>query len=306
VAVPAAVILPAVALKVAEVAPAPIDTDGGTDSAVTLLPRPTVAPPVLETVTVQTLDPPDPTMGGEQTSEVTVMADASPIDVVCEEPFSDAVTMAVCAVVIVPAVALKLAEVAAAPTDTVFGTGSPVTLLLRLIVAPPGLETVTVQTLDPPDPKLVGLQTSDVTVTAGDSPIDAVCEEPFSDAVTVAVCAVVIVPAVAVKVAEVTPAPMETDCGTVNARTLLAKVTVAPPVLDTVTVQTLDPPVVSGPGVQVSPTAVGGVSELTDPPLPATIRLWPAAVAPMAFATAIAALAAPGATVRLTVATTPF
>ena len=51
-----------------------------------------------------------------------------------------------------------------------------------------------------------------------------------------------IVPAVAVNVAVVLPAATATEAGTVNAPALSKRVTVAPPVFDTVTVQVELPP----------------------------------------------------------------
>ena len=55
-------------------------------------------------------------------------------------------------------------------------------------------------------------------------------DEVFNEAVSVALCVVVAVPAVAVKVAEVAVAGTVTEAGTVTAELLLARVTVLLPV----------------------------------------------------------------------------
>jgi hypothetical protein len=67
---------------------------------------------------------------------------------------------------IVPVVALKVAEVAAAATMTDAGTVRADLLLVTVTVAPPvgaGAERVTVQVLDELGPRLVGLHASDDT-----------------------------------------------------------------------------------------------------------------------------------------------
>jgi hypothetical protein len=69
-----------------------------------------------------------------------------------------------------------------------------------------------------------------------------VCVLAPNVAVTVAVRSLVIVPAVAVNVAVVLPDPTVTEDGTVSAAALSDRVTVAPPVFDTVTVQVELPP----------------------------------------------------------------
>src|ERR1035441_7509246 len=68
------------------------------------------------------------------------------------------------------------------------------------------------------------------------------------------------VPAVAVNVAVVLPAPTVTEAGTVNAPALSERVTVAPPVFDTVTVQVELPPDPKLAGAHVSALTTAAVS----------------------------------------------
>ena len=71
------------------------------------------------------------------------------------------------------------------------------------------------------------------------------------------------VPAVAANVAVVLPDPTVTDAGTVSAAALLDRLTVAPPVFDTVTVHVALPPEPRLLGLHVSPlTTTGAASEM--------------------------------------------
>ena len=87
----------------------------------------------------------------------------------------------------VPAVAVKVAVVLAAPTVTEAGAVSAAALLESPTVAPPIFDTVTVQVEVALDPKLAGAQLSPVTVTGATRAIAAVCVVPFNVAVMVAV-----------------------------------------------------------------------------------------------------------------------
>jgi len=88
---------------------------------------------------------------------------------------------------------------------------------------------MTVQVVEAPELTLVGLQAREVTSMGATRVKLAVLEAPFSVAVTVADCVVVIVPAVAAKVAEVTPAATATDAGTVSEALLSESATTVPP-----------------------------------------------------------------------------
>ena len=76
---------------------------------------------------------------------------------------------------------------------------------------------------------LVGLQASVETRVGATRLRVALCELPLKEAVTVAVCVVVMVPRLAVKVAEVLLAGTVTDAGTVNVVLSLESPTILPP-----------------------------------------------------------------------------
>ena len=83
--------------------------------------------------------------------------------------------------------------------------------------------------VEAPEFTLVGLQASVETRVGATRLKVAFWDEPLRLAVTVAVCVVVMVPRLAVKVAEVLFAGTVTDAGTVNAVLLLESPTVLPP-----------------------------------------------------------------------------
>jgi hypothetical protein len=84
--------------------------------------------------------------------------------------------------VIVPAVAVKLAELVPAATVTEAGTVNAAALLDSVTAIPPapaGCEIVTVQVDVLPELRLVGLHDRRVTVVTATSEIDVVCELPL-------------------------------------------------------------------------------------------------------------------------------
>jgi hypothetical protein len=84
--------------------------------------------------------------------------------------------------VIVPAVAAKLAELAPVATLTEAGTVNAAALLASVTTIPPapaGCEIVTMQVDVAPELRLVGLHDRKVTVVAATSEIDADCELPL-------------------------------------------------------------------------------------------------------------------------------
>ena len=83
--------------------------------------------------------------------------------------------------------------------------------------------------VEAPELTLVGLQASVETSVGATRLRVALCELPLKEAVTVAVCVVVMVPRLAVNVAEVLLAGTVIDAGTVNAVLLLESPTVLPP-----------------------------------------------------------------------------
>ena len=84
--------------------------------------------------------------------------------------------------------------------------------------------------LEAPEFTLVGLHDRPVTSMGATRLKVVVWEEPFRVAVTVALCVVVSVPTVAVKVAEVALAATVTDAGTVSDELLSDSATAVPPV----------------------------------------------------------------------------
>jgi hypothetical protein len=299
-------IVPAVAVKLAVVDPAATATDPGTVSAAVSLDSVTVPPPVLVSVTVHVLVPPVPSVEGVHDTAPTVTAVAREIDAVRVPPFKAAVSVAVWSDAIVPAVAVKLAVVDPAPTNSDPGTVSTAVLLDSVTVPPPVFVSVTVHVLVPPAPSVEGVHDTALTVTGLAREIDAVRVPPFKAAVKVAVWSDAIVPAVAVKLAVVDPAPTATDPGTVSAAVSLDSVTVPPPVFVKVTVHVLVPPVPSVEGVQLNPAKVGSAGAVTVPPVPLMAIACPSSVAPSVFVTPMVVLATPAAMVTVTTATTPF
>jgi hypothetical protein len=133
-----------------------------------------------------------------------------------------------------PALAVNVAEVAAAGTVSEAGTGSAIVLLdASVTTLPPGGAgwlNVTVHVVAAPELMLVGAHASDdalatvVTVTV-------VVMLPPSVAVKITVCGAATVPPVAVNVFDVEPTGTVTDAGTGNAAVLLdARATPVPPV----------------------------------------------------------------------------
>jgi len=90
----------------------------------------------------------------------------------------------------VPAVAVKFAEVAPDATFTEAGTVSAAALLESVTVIPPepaACESVTEHAEVPPELKVVGLHDTALTVVGATSEIDTVLELPLYEAVITAV-----------------------------------------------------------------------------------------------------------------------
>ncbi|MGD0669125.1 MAG: hypothetical protein ABSB23_16325 [Bryobacteraceae bacterium] len=83
---------------------------------------------------------------------------------------------------IVPATAVKVADIAPDATLTEDGTLSAVVLLESVTVTPPApaaCDSVTVQVVTHPEFRLVGLQDTKLTEVAANSDIEADCEPPL-------------------------------------------------------------------------------------------------------------------------------
>ena len=194
-----------------------------------------------------------------------------------------------------------------AATETDAGTVNDPLLLERATVPPPVFVRVTVQALTPALPRVAGAQATEVTAAGGTSAIDAGREDPFNEAVTVAVCSLPIMPAVAVNVAVVPPEATDTEAGTVSDPVLLASATVPPPVRERVTVQALDPPELNDDGAQLKPDIVGRTTDVTVPPVPDSGNACPSGEAAIVSITPKATVApAEGDRFTLMTATTPF
>lgn len=160
---------------------------------------------------------------GQLTTEPAVRV----IDVVLAAPFAVAVMTAVAEAVIVPAVAVNVAEVADAATVTEAGTTRMELLSERVTERPDaGAEPLkaTVQVVLAPEASVVGEQVRELNVIAACGPRVrvAVWEAPLSDAVRTADWLVETVPALAVKVEVEAPAATVTEVGTVRSVVLLA------------------------------------------------------------------------------------
>ncbi|HWB99179.1 MAG TPA: hypothetical protein VG672_20865 [Bryobacteraceae bacterium] len=133
----------------------------------------------------------------------------------------------------VPAVTVKVAELAPAATVTEAGVVSRLLLSDSVTVEPPdgaAALSLTVQVLEAREARLVGLQLRlESTTLEVCSVIVAVRELLPSVAVTVADWALLMVPAVTVKVAELAPAATVTEAGVVSRLLLSDRVTAEPP-----------------------------------------------------------------------------
>jgi hypothetical protein len=117
---------------------------------------------------VQVVDAPELTLVGLQASaETRVGATKLTVAVWEEPPLRLEITVADWFVVMVPAVAMKVAELA--PADTVTDVGTVSTALLSDTVTATGEETaslkLTVQLVEAPEAKVPGLQLSDATLS---------------------------------------------------------------------------------------------------------------------------------------------
>lgn len=184
---------PAVALNDAVVAPAVTVTDAGTTISGFPLDSETAAPPAgaaFVRVTVQLVVAFELTLAGVQLNELTESGPVSDRVKLSDPPFRVAVTTAVWSEVKVPAVAVRVAVVAAAATVTDAGTLSAALLLERDTEAPPvgaAFDNVTVQVEVVLVFKLLGVQASELTTAGVGATRDRVagCEVLLYVAVTV-------------------------------------------------------------------------------------------------------------------------
>jgi hypothetical protein len=260
VAVLSAVKLKALIAKVVEELPAATVTEAGTESKALLLARVTVLPPAGAAelkATVQAPLAPVARLAGVQERLVSVARGESVTAKPAEEPLSEALRVAVPAAVIEEAVAVKVVEETPEGTVTEAGTANAALLLASETRAPPtgAVRFRVTEQLEVPEPVMVeGVQLRAVSRAAGSRLTERPAEDPFKEALIVAVPAAVMVAAVALKVAEVEPAGTVTEAGRVSAGLLSASEITAPPAgagAFRVTVQSVEPEPVMAPGAQV-------------------------------------------------------
>jgi len=288
-------------------------TDAGRVSAL-LLPESAAALPPggadWFSVTVHMVEAPEFTLAGLQARPVTSMGATRVKEAVWEEPFKVAVTVALWVVGRVPAMAVKVAVVAPTLTLTEAGMLSSALLFDSATVVPPvgaAWFSVTVQVVAAPEFKLVGLQARPVSSVGATRVKLAVWDVPFRVAVTVADWVVVMVPAVAMKLAELAPAGTVTDAG-IASRELLSDSAMV--VLEEAgrfkpTVQVMDAPEDAVAGLQPRDVKVSGTVVIV-PPVAVMGSVLADGEAPNALVMPIAAAAALGDIVADTTATTPF
>jgi hypothetical protein len=228
----------------------------------------TTLPPVgagWANVTVHVLVAPDITVVGTHASEDTLMFGVT-LTVAVAVPPSAAVRVIVWGAVTEPAIAVNVADVAAAGTVTDGGTGSAAALLddsdVTLPPASAGSVNVIVQVVAEPEVTLAGAHASDATLGFG---VTVICVETLSArvAVTVTVCDVVTEPVVTVNVVDVAAAGTRTEPGAGNTAVLLdARATRLPPAGAAwlrVTVHVVDTPETTLVGAQPNDDTVGPI-----------------------------------------------
>jgi hypothetical protein len=225
----------------------------------------TMPPAVVESVTLHVADPSGPSIVGLHESDVIRVRVKRSIKMLRDDPaLSDAVIVAFPSASIVPADTVKDALDPPEVTSTDVGTDKSALSVDSLTDRLPVLESVTVQFARSPLCNDVVEHVSDVIMTALVNENVADREDPFNDAVTVAIWSMgTTAPTFAVKVALVAPEATETDAGTDSNALLLATATVPPPVLDRVTVHVVAPPTETVVGEQASDVMVIGMLKMS-------------------------------------------
>jgi hypothetical protein len=221
-------------------------------------------PAAIERVTAQLADPSCARVAGIHEKEVTRTAVARSIATLRDEPLRDADNVAFSSAVMVLAVTAKEAVVAPEPTSAEVGALNNALLVDNLTEPPPLFDNVTVHVARSPVCSAVDEHVRDVMKIAGVNRSEPVCEDPFSEAVTAAVCSAGIkLPAIAVKVAVVAPGATNNEAGAESNPVLLEIATGPPPVRDSVTVHVLEPAAVRVDGAQASDVIVIGLVRVT-------------------------------------------
>ena len=246
VALPFAAIVPATAVKVAVVELAATVTEGGTLKDALLEDAATTVPPAgaaLDTVTVQVVAAFEARMVILQVSEERLPGACRVMVAVAVVPFNVAVMVAVPLVEIVPAAATKVVVVELPGNTTSPGTVRAALLDARdtMVMLPrAGGDIVTVQVVVALDDRIEAPHVSEERLAGAWRLMLAVVVAPLSVAVIVALPFAEIVPAVAVNVAVVELAGIDTEAGTASIALLDERPTVVGPVseaFESVTVQ---------------------------------------------------------------------
>jgi len=178
---------PAFTLKGRVLDPAGTVTLPGTISVALSLLTLIVPPAVVASVTAHVADPSCARVVGAHESEMTRVGVARSIGMLREDPLRDAVSIAFWSAVTLPAITTKDVAVAPDATSADVGAVNKALLVDSFTDALPLFDTVTVHVALSPVCSPMDEHVSDVITTACVRLMDAVREDPFSDAVMVAV-----------------------------------------------------------------------------------------------------------------------
>jgi hypothetical protein len=269
-----------VALKVAVVAPAAMETVAGTLTLPLELRATTlVCGAAMLSATVQTAVPPAVTVAGLQARLLRTGTATTETEVFLLDPFRVAVRVEVWVAAFEAVVPLNVAVLAPVATDTVAGTATlPLEPRATTVACATAALRVTVQTVIPPAFIVAGLQARLVGTGTATTETQKFTLPPLRLAVTVEVWVAEFGAVVPVKFAVVAPAATDTVAGTVKLplelrATRVACVGAAP----RVTVQTAVPPAVTVAGLQERLTGASAM-ELATPPI-AVVIIWPPSTA---------------------------
>ena len=175
--------MPALTAKDRVVDPAGTATVPGALRAALSLVMPTVPPATVESVTVQVPDPSCARVGGVHDNEIRRDGVVRSSGRLREAPLSDAVNVAFPSAVMVPAVTTNDAVVEPGTIWADAGAVNKLLLVDSVTEAAPLLDTVAVQVVLSPVCKTMGEHVSIVMMTVGVKVIEALREDPLSDAV---------------------------------------------------------------------------------------------------------------------------
>ena len=174
------------AVNVAVAAFEATETEAGTVTEGLLLESITVPPPDFDIVIVQVLDWAGPKLVGLQASEETVNRALTDNDTERDTPLKEAEMLTAKSPASTPTAAVNDAEALPAGIVNEAGTVTDALLLERATVPPVVFESVTVQLVEELLVNVVFAHVTLLIVTAVTKATDADCEDPFKDAVILA------------------------------------------------------------------------------------------------------------------------